>query len=218
MMSRASPPLTLMILYLAVWGGCSSVNALESPGVSVQAIPETIDEHADDLFRNPRAPIGGNPDGDITLVMFFDYNCGCCRGVTRELAAVKDADRGLRVIYLELPILGARSALAARAALAAARQDAYREFHHALMASQGYTSPAAIHSIAMELLLDVDRLQNDMQGPAFKDTLARNLALASELGIQGTPAFVLGERLIQGAISREQLAALISRERKAANP
>ncbi|MCA1790790.1 MAG: DsbA family protein [Thioalkalivibrio sp.] len=181
-------------------------------------MPETIGEHADDLFRNPRAPTGGNPDGDVTLAMFFDYNCGCCRGFARELAAVEDADRGLRVVYLELPILGARSALAARAALAAARQDAYVEFHHALMASQGYTQPAVIQNIAMELLLDLDRLQEDMEDIAFEETLERNLALARELGIQGTPAFVIGERLVQGAMPREQLAALISREREASGP
>lgn len=193
-------------------------SALERSEASVRVMPEKIGEHADELFRNPRAPIGGNPDGDVTLAVFFDYNCGCCRGFARELAAVEHADRGLRVVYLELPILGDRSALAARAALAAARQDAYVEFHHALMARQGYTSPASIQNTAMELLLDVDRLQSDMESPFFEETLERNLALARELGIQGTPALVIGERLVQGAMPREQLAALIAREREASGP
>lgn len=207
-----------LILFLVAWLGCSSASAVERSEASVRVMPETVGEHADDLFRNPQAPIGGNPDGDVTLVSFFDYNCGCCRGVARELVAVADADRGLRIVYLELPILGERSTLAARAALVAARQGAYVEFHHALMASQGYTSFDAIQNIAMELLLDVDRLQSDMENPAFEAMLERNLALARELGIQGTPAFVVGERLIQGAMPREPLGAFISREREASGP
>ena len=174
---------------------------------------QALQSHKEQIFRSKRDVVVGNPNGDVTLVEFFDYNCGCCRGFAGELQAVEHDDPNLRIVYLELPILGARSALAARAALAAQRQGAYVEFHQALMASRGYTSPAAIQAIAADLLLDGDQLQHDMADPVFDDTLEHNLAVAGALGIQGTPAFVIGQRLVQGALPRERLAALVAQAR-----
>lgn len=214
---------TVALVFLLLCVGTATASGADRPEVSIRSVPELIQPHsqalvADPLVADPGPPIGGNPDGDVTLAMFFDYNCGCCRGFARELVAVEHADPGLRVVYLELPILGARSAFAARAALAAGRQNAYVMFHQALMASRGYTSPDAIVEIAEELLLDADQLQIDMAGPEIERMIEDNLGLARNLGIQGTPAFVLGDRLIQGALPRERLAALIAEERSAAKP
>lgn len=198
--------------------GYSLLAASEPPQVSVRSIPELVGQYDEALFHNPGAPIGGNPDGDVTLAILFDYNCGCCRGFTRELSAVESNDRNLRVVYLELPILGARSAFAARAALAAREQDAYLEFHEALMASQGYTSPEGIANIARALLLDPDQLLRDMENPAIGRIIEENQRLADELGIRGTPALVLGDLLVQGAVPRDRLAELIAQVRGQTGP
>ena len=128
--------LTGIVAFALLMLGHSHLAASEPPEASVRSIPELVGQHYETLFHNPGAPIGGNSDGDVTLAVFFDYNCGCCRRFAQELAAVESNDPRLRVVYLELPILGANSAFAARAALAAREQDAYLEFHEALMASQ----------------------------------------------------------------------------------
>jgi len=215
--STRGPLASLLVLGLVLLGH-SHLAASEPPEASVRAIPEAIRQHAEALFHNPGAPTGGNPDGDLTLAVFFDYNCGCCRHFARELAAVESNDRDLRIVYLELPILGARSASAARAALAARRQDAYLEFHEALMGSRGYTSSDGIESIARTLLLDPDQLLRDIEHPAIGQTIEENLSLADELGILGTPALVLGDWLVQGAIPRDRLAELIDGVRGQTGP
>jgi len=214
----ARGPLASLLVLALVWLGHSSLGASEPPDASVRAIPEAVRQHAEALFHNPGAPIGGNPDGDLTLAVFFDYNCGCCRGFTRELSAVESNHRNLRVVYLELPILGARSAFAARAALAAREQDAYLEFHEALMASKGYTSPEGIANIARTLLLDPDQLLRDMEDPAIGRIIEENQKLADKLGIRGTPALVMGDLLVQGAVPRDRLAELIAQVRGQAGP
>jgi len=212
---RAVAGLIALLVLVLVY---SPAAAVDRPEASVRWAPETIHAHADALFRDPRAPIGGNPQGDVTLVMFFDYNCGCCRGVARELAAVEHDDPGLRIIYLELPILGAPSVLTARAALAARHQDAYVEFHEALMASRGYTDLAGIMATAADLLLDAEQMRTDMDDPTLIEAIEHNLALARALDILGTPAFVIGDRLVQGAMPRERIAAVIAAERDASGP
>lgn len=198
--------------------GYSPLAASEPPQASVRSLPELVRQHEEALFHNPGAPIGGNPDGDLTVAIFFDYNCGCCRGFVRELSAVESNDRNLRVVYLELPILGAPSTFAARAALAAREQDAYLEFHQALMASQGYTSPEGIANIARTLSLDPDQLLRDMEDPAIARIIEENHRLADELDIQGTPALVLGDLLVQGAVPRDRLTELIAQVRGQTGP
>lgn len=211
-------PARLLVVLALILLGHSHLAAGTPPEASVRAIPDAVGQHSDALFQNPGTPIGGNRDGDVTLAVFFDYNCGCCRHFARELAAVESIDRGLRVVYLELPIGGTRSALAARAALAAHRQDAYLEFHESLMGSKGYTSPEGIEGIAQTLLLDLDQLLQDMEDPAIGQIIEDNQRLADQLGIRGTPALVLGDRLVQGAIPRDRLADLIDGVRDRTGP
>jgi protein-disulfide isomerase len=164
------------------------------------------------LLDDPASPVGGNPDGDVTLVEFFDYRCAYCRRVVSSMRALLDEDRGLRVVFKEMPVLGPDSVRAARAALASRRQDGYVPFHFALMASDDL-SLEGIRAAAETVGLDPDRLEADMAAPEVIAAIEANYALANELGIEGTPAFVIGDQLIPGAVDKARLEQLIDEAR-----
>jgi protein-disulfide isomerase len=173
---------------------------------------EALTASQDELFERPATPVGGNPDGDVTLVEFFDYRCGYCRRVVGSLQALVDRDEELRVAFKEFPILGEDSVRAARAALAAERQGLYMPFHFALMAADDL-SMDGIMQVAAGVGLDTDQLASDMQLPEIQAEITANYELARELGIEGTPAFVVGDNLVPGAVTEERLAALIDEAR-----
>jgi protein-disulfide isomerase len=164
------------------------------------------------LLNDPTSPVGGNPDGDVTLVEFFDYRCAYCRRVVSSMRALLDEDRGLRVVFKELPVLGPDSVRAARAALASRKQARYVAFHFALMTSDDL-SLAGIRAAARAVGLDPDRLEADMAAPEVLAAIEANYALANELGIEGTPAFVIGDQLIPGAVDKVRLEQLIAQAR-----
>ena len=164
------------------------------------------------LVSDPTSPVGGNPEGDVTLVEFFDYQCTYCRRVVSSMQALLREDGQLRVVFKELPVLGADSVRAARAALASERQGRYTPFHFALMTSEDL-SPAAIRRLAVDVGLDVDQLERDMDAPEIQAAIDANYRLAQELGIEGTPAFVIGEELIPGAVDKGRLETLIAEAR-----
>jgi protein-disulfide isomerase len=166
----------------------------------------------DDLFHNAASPVGGNPEGDVTLVEFFDYHCAYCRRVVNSVRALIEEDQGLRVVFKEFPILGEDSVRAARAALAAEKQGLYMPLHFALMASNDL-SMNGIMKTAADVGLDVERLAEDMNSPAIQEEINASYDLARDLGINGTPAFVVDDELIPGAVSQEHLAALIDEAR-----
>jgi protein-disulfide isomerase len=128
------------------------------------------------------------------------------------MQALIERDDNLRVVFKEFPILGEESVQAARAALAAYRQGLYLPFHFALMHSEDLSLEGVMQTAA-EVGLDTDQLAADMQLPEIQEELSANYALARELGIEGTPAFVVGEELIPGAVSEERLTALIEEAR-----
>ena len=164
------------------------------------------------LLDDPLTPVGGNPDGDVTLVEFFDYRCTYCRRVVSSMRELLDEDDGLRVVFKDMPVLGPDSVRAARAALASRKQDGYVPFHFALMASDDL-SLAGIRAIAKGVGLDPDRLEADMEAPEVSAVIEANYALAHELGIEGTPAFVIGDQLIPGAVEKARLEQLIDEAR-----
>jgi protein-disulfide isomerase len=166
----------------------------------------------DDLFHSAASPVGGNPEGDVTLVEFFDYRCGYCRRVVGSLRALVDQDEDLRVVFKEFPILGEDSVRAARAALAAERQGLYMPLHFALMETDDL-SMDGIMQAAAGVGLDTGQLAADMESPEVQAEIAATYALARDLGIEGTPAFVVDDELIPGAVSQERLAALIDEAR-----
>lgn len=166
-----------------------------------------------DQIYDPDAPFMGNPDGDVTLVEFFDYQCGYCKRVLDTVFEATESDPGLRVVFKEFPILGPISVVAAQASLASRDQGLYPEFHHALMGYRGQLTEEAIFTVAAEVGLDVARLRQDMKSPEIRDEINENRRLASQIGIRGTPAFVIGDTVAPGAQSLEALQILVESAR-----
>lgn len=171
---------------------------------------ETLANQRDLLERDSNAPVLGNPDGDVTVVEFFDYNCPYCRRAKPTIEGLIAADPNVRVVFREFPILGDDSVLAARAALAARAQDKYEEFHWALMGLSGRINEAQIMQTAEELELDVSQLQADMESDAVSSHIETSLSLAQSLGITGTPSFVVGETILPGLVDQTRLEELVS--------
>jgi protein-disulfide isomerase len=201
---------------------------LENPEVLVQALQSyeqrqqalqadrlraALVAEAAALNDDPDAPVIGNPEGDVTVVEFFDYRCPYCKRATATLAELLQEDSGLRLVMKEFPILSQESVQAARAALAAVRQGKYEAFHFALMEAGGGFTDEEILAVAESVGLDEARLLADMQDPAIEAALRRNHALAERIGITGTPAFVIGDTLVPGAIGIEELRARIAEAR-----
>lgn len=169
----------------------------------------------DDLQSDPNADSLGNPEGDTVIVEFFDYNCPYCKRAAPEVAGLIADDPDLRVVMREWPILGPESELAARASLAARAQGKYAAFHEALMA-QPRANEVTIRRAAEEAGLDFDRLQADMKEPEVEAHIARSRDLATQLGITGTPTFIIGDGLVPGFAEKAQLAAVIAEARTSA--
>ncbi|MEO3434437.1 DsbA family protein [Inquilinus sp. CAU 1745] len=167
----------------------------------------------DEIFQSPSSPVIGNPEGDVTLVEFFDYQCGYCKRMLEPVQDLVREDGGLRLVMKEFPILGPESIVAARASLAAEMQGLYAEYHNALMGHRGRLTEEVIFAVAEDVGLDVDRLREDMESEAVEAEITANLRLARQLGVNGTPAFVIGEQLIPGAVGDEVLRDLIAEER-----
>lgn len=166
------------------------------------------------LVADPRDPAIGNPDGDVTLVEFFDYRCGYCRAMVDSLNELIETDSELRVVMKEFPILGPESLLAAKAALAADRQGGYSAMHFALMA-EDRIDDATIRRLAEANGLDVEQLVADMESEPVRAHIQDNIRLAQSLGISGTPSFVVGETLLPGAVPLAALNEHIDAERSA---
>lgn len=173
-----------------------------------------VRRHSDELFRDPDAPVGGNPEGDATLVEFFDYNCPYCRSVAPVMIEAEAADPQLRIVYKEFPILGPNSTAAAKVALAAHRQGKYPEFHEAMMQIEGVADEASALEVAKLIGLDIERLKQDMADPKIQAMIDRNLDLAQTLRINGTPSFVAGDQILPGLTDLKTLQALIEKARK----
>lgn len=165
------------------------------------------------LNQDPDSPVMGNPEGDVTIVEFFDYKCPYCKRVAGPLKDAVAADGNIRLVMKEFPILGPRSIQAARAALAVAKQGKYEEFHWALMTGTGDMSDPHIRRVARGVGVDVDRMMADMESPEIQAMIERNQDLAQALRITGTPAFVIGDTVVPGAIDRKTLERLVAQAR-----
>ena len=170
--------------------------------------------HRAELTQDAASPVAGNPKGDVTVVEFFDYRCPYCKSVSDRLFDTIKADGRVRYVLKEFPILGPESVFAAKAALAAQKQGKYVEFHRALMAARGALDEGTVISLAKGVGLDAKRLRDEMDGRDIAENLDRNMKLAQALKIDGTPAFVVGDQLVPGAVSSEALKTLIEQTRK----
>lgn len=168
------------------------------------------------LVRSDRADgVMGNPDGDVTIYEFSDYNCGYCKRMFKTLQSVLAADGQITLKVKEFPILAESSVIAARAGLAAQRQGKFEAFHSAMMQAVGSISRDSVIAVARKSGLDMDQLEKDMADPGLDQLLQANHMAARALGVTGTPALVIGDQLIPGAVDEAELRRLIDAARQA---
>lgn len=164
-----------------------------------------------ELLYDPMSPVSGNLKGEITVVEFFDYRCGYCKKAASAVTALQQEDPRVRVVYKDFPILGEPSELAAKAALASQAQGKHQVFHEGLFASHVDVTKETIMKVAASVGLDIARLEADMANPEWQTVIEKNRALAEELGISGTPGFIVGTELVPGALDLNGLKELIVR-------
>jgi protein-disulfide isomerase len=174
---------------------------------------DAIAAHRDALLNDPNSFVAGNREGDVTVVEFFDYRCPYCRQSMATVAALIKQDPKLRVVYKELPILGPQSMTAARLAVAARNDARYERLHDALMTAPAPLDEDAVLRIAAELGLDRAAMADAMKAPEIDQILQANRGLARDLGISGTPAFIIGDTLVPGVAGLDDLKALVAAER-----
>lgn len=167
------------------------------------------------LYEEPTSPVAGNPKGDVVMVEFFDYNCGYCKVAFKDVQALVKDDKNLKVVFKDIPILSESSHSAARYALAADKQGKYWEYHAALMNHQGALNDAELEKIGTAIKLDIAKLKTDAESNEVKSIIEKNLALARELGITGTPGFVINDQLLRGHYGIDALRKIISDSRAA---
>ena len=201
---------------------------VENPEVLVKAFDElerrleeaklaetqaAVEKNRKAIYEDPDDYVAGNPKGDVTIVEFFDYQCGYCKRSFEPLMDFVEADGNIRLILKEFPILGPTSLEAAKAAIAAKRQGRYMEMHRALYEHKGGLDSDAIAKIAEELGLDVAKLKKDMADPAIQDQVSRTYRLAEQLNVDGTPAFIVGGVMYPGAADEERLDQMVKEAR-----
>jgi protein-disulfide isomerase len=172
--------------------------------------------NADALFNSETSFVGGNPDGDFTVVEFLDYRCGYCRRAHPEVAELLNRDDNIRYVIKELPILGEESVLASQYAIAVqlvAGDDAYYDVHNTLMEFQGNISAQSLARVSVAFGLDHDALTSKMAGPEVAAVINENRALAQQLAITGTPSFVFEEQMLRGYVPLAQMEQIVGQMR-----
>lgn len=179
-----------------------------------EAAKQSIAENAKVIFHSPKDLVLGNPNGKITLVEFFDYNCGFCKRALPDVQALIESDKDVKVVMKEFPILGESSMLASKFAIASKQQGKYQQLHEALISAPGHLDDAKILEIANGLGLDTEMLKKEGNSENTKSIIFQNNELARKLGINGTPAFILGDTLIAGAVGLDALKSQVAQLRK----
>jgi protein-disulfide isomerase len=170
------------------------------------------------IFTSPHQVVLGNPQGNVTMVEFFDYNCGFCKRALGDMLDLIKSDSNLKFVLKEFPVLGEGSVEAARVAVAARMQDTtgkkYIEFHQKLLGSRGAADKTRALAVAKEVGFDMARIEKDMGSDEVKKTIEENMKLAEALGVNGTPSYVVGEEVVVGAVGIDALREKIGAERK----
>ncbi len=176
---------------------------------------KVIQDARDEIFNSPHDGIVGNPDGKVTIVEFYDYNCGFCKRAQDDMLALTEADPELRFVLKEFPILGPDSQKAhmVSQAFQSLMPEKYADFHNRLLASQGRAGEASAIKLAVELGADEARLREAMNDPQISETFAHTYDLANRLSITGTPSYVVGNEVVFGALGRDVLSEKIAAAR-----
>jgi protein-disulfide isomerase len=169
----------------------------------------TIKDNNATIFNSPHQVVLGNPQGKITMVEFFDYNCGYCKRALPDMVELLKTNPDLRFVLKEFPVLGPGSVEAAHVAVAVRMQDStgkkYIEFHQKLLGGRGQADKARALAVAKEVGFDMARIEKDMDSDEAKTTIDETLKLADALGVNGTPSYVVGDELIVGAVGLDEL-------------
>jgi protein-disulfide isomerase len=176
-----------------------------------------VQSHAAEIFNDPASWVGGNPEGDITVVEFVDYRCGYCRKAHDEVAELVRSDGNIRLVLKEFPILGEESLLSSKFAIAVlqtAGPEAYARAHEALITLRGNATPEAMTRIAGDLGLDPAPLLARMESPEVLAVIQNNHALAEKLKISGTPTFVVDSAMVRGYVPLDGMRAIVAQERQ----
>ncbi|WP_282128070.1 DsbA family protein [Roseobacter litoralis] len=195
-----------------------AVNALEERQAEVQAQADVdlVSQNAEAIFNDGFSYVGGNPDGDITLVEFMDYRCGFCKRAFGEVEKLLAADDNIRFVVKEFPILGEQSLLASRFAIATKLEegpDAYKAMHDALMSYNGDITIPALRRLADTFGLNTDQIEARMEADEVTQELMATRALAQRLQISGTPTFVLDDEMLRGFLPMDQLQMIVDEKR-----
>ncbi len=195
-----------------------AIGILESRQAEAQAQADMdlVAEHADALFEDGKSWVGGNPDGDVTMVEFLDYRCGYCRRAHPEVNDLVETDGDIRYVVKEFPILGEQSVLASQFAIATRNvvgDEAYKDVHDALMTLRSDVTQPALERIADDLGLDASAIAAAMDAPEVAEEISSNRALAQSMGISGTPTFVVGDQMLRGYLPLEQMMQVVDRVR-----
>lgn len=186
---------------------------LREQQAQASSVQHVIAARKDELERDQNAPVLGNPDGDVTVVEFFDYNCPYCKRAAPIVKALIEEDNGIRLVYREWPILGDGSVFASRAALASRNQGKYEDFHWALMSLSRATEDSVL-KVAEEIGIDTEKLLAEMNTPEIDEHIAMSMTLTQELGFNGTPSFVIGKNAAPGLTQLDQMKAMVAQARE----
>jgi Protein-disulfide isomerase len=176
-----------------------------------------LKETRDVLHNAPHSFVVGNPSGDVTLVEFFDYNCGYCKQALTDVQTLVKNDPKLRVVLKDFPVLGPDSVEASRVGLAVRNQlqgEKLFDYHTKLLGTRGRVNGERALAVAKEMGLDMARLQKDMAGSDVRSALQENAGLGDKLGLTGTPAFIIGDEVIPGAVGLEPLKQVVANVRR----
>lgn len=177
-----------------------------------EAAEAAVATAGEELERDPSSPMVGNPDGDVTVVEFFDYRCGYCKRVLPSVQKLLKDDGNIRLVLKEYPILGPDSLIAAKASLAVWQTDPdkYMDVHAAMLTAKGTLDEERVLDLVAAQGVDRDTIRKAMAEPGIEDVLRANFELGQRLGINGTPAFIIGDELVPGAIGLEQMEKLVA--------
>lgn len=178
-----------------------------------EATDKALNDHGEYLLKGSH-PEGGNPQGDVTLVEFFDYNCGYCKKAMHDVMKLVKDDGKVRMVFIEFPILGPTSEVASHYALASRAQGKYVEFHTALMESTGALSEGKLEEIAKSVGLDVEKLRSDAKSKEIQDEIQKNREVVLQLGVTGTPGFLIGKDLYPGYLQYDDLRRAVAASRQ----
>ncbi len=184
---------------------------------AAEAAKKVLAEKSDELFKNPAYAVLGNPKAAVAFVEFFDYNCGYCKQAYKDLNALVERNKDIKIILVDTPILGPTSLEAAKWAIAAGKQGKYTEFHKAAMSFTGPKNEESLRAIAKDAGLDPDKVKEAAAKEEVMTQISKNMQLFSSLGLSGTPGFAAKDQVLRGFVGSETLEKMAKEMQTAAN-